>query len=58
MEYFIDKMASAKNNSNCIGAVMFSVFACSVVDLGSSLDLDYIKGYKIGICYFPANYAH
>jgi len=42
---------------NCIGGVIASVLASSVVDHGFKPRLGQTKHYKIGICCFSANHA-
>ena len=41
----------------CIGGIMVSVLALSVVDRGLELRSGQIKDYKIDICYFSAKHA-
>jgi hypothetical protein len=42
---------------NCIGGVMISVLASSVVDRGFEFRLGHTKDYKIGICCFSTKQA-
>ena len=42
---------------NCIGGVMVSVLASSVVDRGFESRLGQTKNYKIGICCFSVRHA-
>ena len=42
--------------TNCVGSVMVSVLASSVVDRGIEPGLDQTKDCQIGICCFSANH--
>jgi hypothetical protein len=45
------------NRTHCIGGVMVSVLASSVVDRGFGPRLGQTKDFKIGICCFSAKHA-
>ena len=50
-------MVSTEKDDNCIGGVMVSVLALSVVDRGFEPRSGQTNDYKIGICCFSAKHA-